>query len=178
MSISSNLVQVKINSGGVGPFGASLATLHPELSPCAARYGYDNYGREAPPESIDTETCPGLYSAETRVEVENSLRPFLSPKYFGLPLGISGGADTLFGNAGLAGRTIDYVQNIDTNLGNFGNKNISTSPGVAADTAVRQIAMQNLGQLSFQPGVGNDLRYQPASHVHYNNPMHRIYAYK
>ena len=169
MSISSNLVQVKINSGGVAPFGASLPILHPELSPCAARYGYDQYGREAPPESIDTETCPGLYSAMTRIDVENSLRPFLSPKYFGLPLGISGGADTLFGNAGLAGRTIDYVRDIDVNLGSMGTKNIQTSPGVAADTAVRQSAMQNLGQVSFVPNVGNDMRYQP---------VQRIYAYK
>ena len=169
MSISSNLVQIKINSGGVGPFGASLATLHPELSPCAARYNFDQYGREAPAESIDTETCPGLYSAESRIEVENSLRPFLSPKYFGLPLGISGGADTLFGNAGSAGRTIDYVRDIDLSLGGMGTKNIQTSPGVAADTAVRQSAMQNLGQVAFIPNVGNDMRYQP---------VQRIYAYK
>ena len=169
MSISSQLVQVKINPGGVAAFGQSLPILHPELSPCSARYSYDQYGREAPPESIDTETCPGLYSAMTRIDVENSLRPFLSPKYFGLPLGISGGADTLFGNAGLAGRTIDYVKDIELNLGGMGTKNIQTSPGVAADTAVRQSAMQNLGQVAFVPNVGNDMRYQP---------VQRIYAYK
>ena len=178
MSISSNLVQIKINPGGVAAFGQSLPILHPDLSPCSARYSVDQYGREAPPESIDTETCPGLYSATSRIEVENSLRPFLSPKYFGLPLGISGGADTLFGNAGSAGRTIDAVRDIELNLGAAGTKNIQTSPGVAADTALQKAAMQNLGQISFQPNVGNDLRYQPASHIHYNNPMHRIYAYK
>jgi hypothetical protein len=169
MSISSNLVQIKINPGGVAAFGQSLPILHPELSPCAARYNFDQYGREAPAESIDTETCPGLYSAESRIEVENSLRPFLSPKYFGLPLGISGGADTLFGNAGSAGRTIDYVRDIDLSLGGMGTKNIQTSPGVAADTAVRQSAMQNLGQVAFVPNVGNDMKYQP---------VQRIYAYK
>ena len=169
MSISSNLVQIKINPGGVAAFGQSLPILHPELSPCSARYSFDQYGREAPPESIDTETCPGLYSATTRIEVENSLRPFLSPKYFGLPLGISGGADTLFGNAGSAGRTIDYVRDIDLSLGGMGTKNIQTSPGVAADTAVRQSAMQNLGQVAFIPNVGNDMKYQP---------VQRIYAYK
>ena len=169
MSISSNLVQIKINPGGVAAFGQSLPILYPELSPCSARFSVDQYGREAPPESIDTETCPGLYSATTRIEVENSLRPFLSPKYFGLPLGITGGADTLFGNAGSAGRTIDTVRDIELNLGGMGTKNIQTSPGVAADTAVRQSAMQNLGQVAFVPNVANDMKYQP---------IQRIYAYK
>ncbi len=167
MSISSNLVQIKINPGGVAAFGQSLPILHPELSPCAARYNFDQYGREAPAESIDTETCPGLYSAESRIEVENSLRPFLSPKYFGLPLGISGGADTLFGNAGSAGRTIDNIKDIELNLGGAGTKNIQTSPGVAADSSFQKAGLQTAGRVEFQPNVGNYMNYNQ-----------RIYAYK
>ena len=112
MSISSQLVQTKINSGGVAQYGASMSTLIPQLSPCADRYGFDQYGREASPDSVNSLTCPGVFSSMNRIDVENSLRPFLSPKYFGLPLGISGGADTLFGNAGSAGRTIDYVRDL------------------------------------------------------------------
>ena len=112
MSISSNLVQIKINPGGVAAFGQSLPILHPELSPCGNRYHFDQYGREADPNSIDTLTCPGKFSAESIIENENSLRSFLSPRYFGLPLGVSGGGDTLFGNAGSAGRTIDFITDI------------------------------------------------------------------
>ncbi len=155
MSISSNLVQIKINSAGAAQFGQSLPILHPELSPCSARYPVDQYGREAPPMSIDALTCPGLYSAETIIDVENSLRPFLSPKYFGLPLGISGGADTLFGNAGSAGRLIDSVRDIELNLGGAATRNIQTSPGVAADTALQRGAQTTAGLVSFQPNVGN-----------------------
>lgn len=101
---SSNLIQTKINAGGIAQFGASMSSMIPQLSPCGQRYAFDQYGREAPPDSIDTLTCPGYFSAGTRIEVENSLRSYLSPRYFSLPVGISGGADSLFGTAGSAGR--------------------------------------------------------------------------
>ena len=90
MSIVSNLAQTKINAGGIAPFAASLQILNPQLSGCSQRGLFDQYGRPAPIDSIDTQTCPGLYSAENRIEVENSLRPYLSAKYFNLPEGISG----------------------------------------------------------------------------------------
>ena len=151
MSISSQLVQVKINPGGVASFGQSLPILHPELSPCANRYHFDQYGREASPYSIDTLTCPGAFSAETIVENENSLRPFLSPKYFGLPLGVSGGGDTLFGNAGSAGRLIDFTKEIPVEVGGKITNIGAGGVGAEADRALRQSAMQNLGTVAFTP---------------------------
>lgn len=101
---SSNLIQTKINAGGIAQFGASMSSMIPQLSPCGQRYAFDQYGREAPPDSIDTLTCPGYFSAGTRIEVENSLRSYLSPRYFSLPVGISGGSDSMFGLAGTSGR--------------------------------------------------------------------------
>ena len=131
--ITSNLAQVKINAGGVAPFGQSLPILHPELSPCAMRYGFDQYGREAPPDSVNSLTCPGLFSASTRIDVENSLRPFLSPRYFDLPIGISGGADTMFGNASIGGRIsiAGYDKNIPIEVQALSghNKNINAELG-------------------------------------------------
>jgi hypothetical protein len=141
--ITSNLAQVKINAGGVAPFGQSLPILHPELSPCADRGAFDQYGRPAPPDSIDTMTCPGLFTANTRIEVENSLRPFLSTKYYGLPMGVSGGGDTLFGNAASAGRLIDFTKEIPLDLasttGGAGTKNINS------DLAFAQAGQNRLG---------------------------------
>jgi hypothetical protein len=98
MSITSNqLLQNKVSAGGVGQFGQGLRTFVPQFQVCPARYAYDQYGRDAPPDSINTETCPGGFPADLRISVENSLRPFVSPTYFNLPIGISGGSDTLFG---------------------------------------------------------------------------------
>jgi hypothetical protein len=151
MSISSNLVQIKINPGGVAAFGQSLPILHPELSPCGNRYHFDQYGREADPNSIDTLTCPGFFSAEGIIENENSLRSFLSPKYFGLPAGISGGADTLFGTAGSAGRLIDFTKEIPIMVG---GKNTNIGPGgvgAAADRAFQQAGLQTLGAATVVP---------------------------
>jgi hypothetical protein len=166
--LSSNLVQTKINSGGVAAFSQSLPILHPEITPCSQRYTYDQYGRTAPADSIDTQSCPGLFSASNRVEVENSLRPFLSPQYFGLPLGISGGADSMFGQAGSAGRLISLTQEIPVNTG---NKNIQTSAGVAADSLVRQASLQNLGTVQVNPDL-SQAESMPSQYVrmrNYNN---------
>lgn len=95
--VSGKLLQQKISAGQVDSFGASLRTFVPEFQICPPRGAFDTYGRDAPPQSIDTQTCPGGFPSLARIEVENSLRPFISPLYFNLPIGISGGADTLFG---------------------------------------------------------------------------------
>jgi hypothetical protein len=136
MSISAQLVQTKINSGGVAQFGASMSTLIPELSPCGDRFGFDQYGRQAPPDSVDSLTCPGLFSAGVRIDVENSLRPFLSPRYYDLPIGVSGGADTMFGNAAIGGRIsiAGYDKNIPIEASVLGgaNKNINANLAFSA----------------------------------------------
>jgi hypothetical protein len=127
---SSNLIQTKINAGGIAQFGASMSSMIPQLSPCGQRYAFDQYGREAPPDSIDTLTCPGYFSAGTRIEVENSLRSYLSPRYYDLPLGLSGGvsADSMFGNVSgnrlaAAGAGTETILEVSDLAGN--NKNIN-----------------------------------------------------
>lgn len=152
MSISSQLVQTKINSGGVQQFGASMSTLMPELSPCVPRFGFDQYGREAPPDSVNTETCGGVYSALNRIEVENSLRSFLSPRYYDLPVGISGGADTLFGRASTGGRitTAGYDTSIpiDAAIMMGSNKNIN------GDLAFSALGQKYTGTTNYVPPLG------------------------
>jgi hypothetical protein len=113
MSISNNLAATKIDVGSVAAFGQSLAILNPELSPCPERYSYDQYGRPAAPDSLDTTTCPGLYDPSSRIAVENSLRSFLSPRYFNLPRGIDQGTDTMFGRTTSKGRNF---LNVETEL--------------------------------------------------------------
>ncbi len=100
--ISGKLLQQKISAGSVGEFGQGLRTFVPMYQICPPRGAFDTYGRDAPPQSIDTQTCPGGYPSLARIEVENSLRPFISPLYFNLPIGISGGADTLFGRVNVS----------------------------------------------------------------------------
>ena len=113
MSVSNNLAATKIDVGSVAGFGQSLAILNPELSPCPARFSFDQYGRPAAPDSLDTTTCPGLYDPSVRIEVENSLRSYLSPRYFNLPRGITQGTDTMFGRTTSKGRNF---LNVDTEL--------------------------------------------------------------
>lgn len=113
MSISNNLAATKIDAGGVAGFGQSLAILHPELSPCGERYAFDQYGRPAAPDSLDTLVCPGFSDPSVRIEVENSLRSYLSPRYFNLPRGLEQGTDTMFGRSTSAGRNyLNTVQNL------------------------------------------------------------------
>lgn len=113
MSVSNNLAATKIDVGSVGGFGQSLAILNPELSPCPARFSFDQYGRPAAPDSLDTTTCPGLYDPSDRILVENSLRSYLSPRYFNLPQGLGQGTDTMFGRSTSAGRNyLNTVQNL------------------------------------------------------------------
>ena len=99
--IQGTLLQNKISAGGVSNFGQSLRTFVPQFQICPARGAFDTYGRDAAPQSINTQTCPGGFPSLARIEVENSLRPFISPLYFNLPIGISGGADTLFGRVNI-----------------------------------------------------------------------------
>jgi hypothetical protein len=112
--IQGTLLQNKISAGGVSSFGQSLRTFVPQFQVCPARGAFDQYGRDASPQSINTQTCPGGFPSLARIEVENSLRPFISPLYFNLPIGISGGADTLFGRVNInrpnAFGNIDEVQ--------------------------------------------------------------------
>ena len=117
MSVSNNIPSNKINVGGVAAFGQSLAILHPELSPCAERYSYDQYGRPAPPDSLNTTVCPGMFDPIVRIEVENSLRSYLSPRYFNLPKGLEDGTDTMFGRTTSKGRNyLDVdIQQFDAN---------------------------------------------------------------
>lgn len=113
MSVSNNLAATKIDVGSVAGFGQSLAILNPELSPCPARFSFDQYGRPAAPDSLDTTTCPGLYDPSVRIEVENSLRSYLSPRYFNLPRGLEQGTDTMFGRTTSAGRNfLNTVSNL------------------------------------------------------------------
>ena len=99
--VSGKLLQQKISAGQVDAFGQSLRTFVPMFQICPPRGAFDQYGRDAPPQSIDTQTCPGGFPSLARIEVENSLRPFISPLYFNLPIGISGGADTMFGRVNI-----------------------------------------------------------------------------
>jgi hypothetical protein len=164
---SSNLIQTKINSGGIAQFGASMSSMIPQLSPCGQRYAFDQYGREAPPDSIDTLTCPGLFSAGARIEVENSLRSYLSPRYFSLPVGISGGADTLFGNAGIGGRisAAGFGEQAVVELSDLqgSNKNINS------ELAFGALGLKFTGpdSVTFQPSSANyeTLNIAPAQYI-------------
>lgn len=162
MSISSQLVQTKINSGGIAQFGASMSTLIPELSPCGDRYGFDQYGRQAPPDSVDSLTCPGLFSSEVRINVENSLRPFLSPRYFDLPVGISGGADTLFGNAAIGGRI--SVAGYDKNIPIEASMLAGNTKNINANLAFSALGQKYTGTTNYNATVAN-----PEQGANYNS---------
>jgi hypothetical protein len=47
------------------------------------------------------------------------------------------------------------VSDIELSLGRAATRNIQTSPGVAADTALQRGAQSTAGLVSFQPNVGN-----------------------
>ena len=113
--VSGQLVQTKISAGSVASFGQSLRTFVPEFQICPNRPAFDYVGRSAPSSSIDTQTCPGAFPASLRIDVENSLRPFISPTYFNLPVGISGGQDTLFGQPS-TGRASAFGFDTDINV--------------------------------------------------------------
>ena len=116
MSYSNTNPATKINVGGVAAFGQSLAILHPELSPCGERYAFDQYGRPAAPDSLDTTTCAGRFDPYSRIKVENSLRSYLSPRYYDLPQGVNQGTDTMFGKGTSKGRNYLDVEQVQTNV--------------------------------------------------------------
>ncbi len=119
MSVSNTNPATKINVGGVAAFGQSLAILNPELSPCGERYAFDQYGRPAPPDSLDTTSCPGRFDPSERIEVENSLRSYLSPRYYSLPKGVNQGTDTMFGRGTSKGRNYLDTDLVQTDVNNY-----------------------------------------------------------
>ena len=119
MSYSNTNPATKINVGGVAAFGQSLAILHPELSPCGQRYSFDQYGRPAAPDSLDTTSCAGRFDPSERIEVENSLRSYLSPRYYSLPKGILQGTDTMFGRGTTKGRNYLDTNIVETDIDNY-----------------------------------------------------------
>ena len=149
MSVSNNNPATKINVGGVAAFGQSLAILHPELSPCGQRYSFDQYGRPAAPDSLDTTSCAGRFDPSERIEVENSLRSYLSPRYYSLPKGILQGTDTMFGRGTTKGR-------------NYLNTELS-------ETDVQQYLREE-GQLAASASMN---QVAPKSYLHYENHYRR-----
>jgi len=148
--VSNNIPSNKINVGGVAAFGQSLAILHPELSPCGQRYAFDQYGRPAPPDSLDTTSCAGRFDPSERIEVENSLRSYLSPRYYTLPKGIDQGTDTMFGRGITKGRNQLDINKVEVNVGSF----------LTDDAALENQAVQ------YQT-------YAPKSYLHYENHYRR-----
>ncbi len=139
--VTGQLVQAKISAGSVAAFGQSLRTFVPQFQVCPERPAFDYAGREAPADSLDTQVCPGAYPADLRIQVENSLRPFVSEKYFNLPIGVSGGADTMFGNMNVSranafGYREDFPVAIqDLSSGNFQGANNVDGSAIALATA-------------------------------------------
>ena len=159
MSITAQLIQTKISAGSVGEFGQSLRTFVPEFQVCPARPAFDYAGREAAPDSINTLQCPGAFPASLRIDVENSLRPFVSPTYFNLPIGISGNADTMFGQQATSRLSaFGYQQNIPINIedlaqGSYaGQKNINTD---ISSMGYGNVAQKYTGNLSLTPEFGS-----------------------
>ena len=156
MSVTSGqLVQTKISAGSVAGFGQSLRTFVPEFQVCPPRGAFDYAGREAPADSIDTERCPGGYPSSLRIEVENSLRPFVSDTYFNLPIGISGGADTMFGqmNGGRLsafGYRADIPMPVDISSGAEGSK-LAQQYGVGQQDVLTLLASKYAGNQQFVP---------------------------
>lgn len=162
MSISNNLAATKIDAGGVAGFGQSLAILHPELSPCGERYAFDQYGRPAAPDSLDTLVCPGFSDPSVRIEVENSLRSYLSPRYFNLPKGITQGTDTMFGRTTSAGRNF-----LDTDIVPLDANKLAGATKANPDLLLTRIAE---GKASVAEGFAYTA---PRSYLHYENPYSR-----
>jgi hypothetical protein len=159
--VSGQLVQTKISAGSVGSFGQSLRTFVPQFQICPSRGAFDYAGREAPPDSIDTQTCPGAYPSSLRIEVENSLRPFVSPTYFNLPIGISGNADTLFGRQNTSRLSaFGYQQTVPVPIdqmaaGEYDGKNIVNFDGGAMGVATA--AQKYMGSLKASPQFSQNL---------------------
>ena len=153
--VSGQLLQQKISAGAVSEFGQSLRTFIPNFQICPSRNSFDNYGREAPPDSINTQTCPGAYPSSLRIEVENSLRPFVSPTYWNLPVGISGNADTLFGRQNTSRLSaFGYQQSLPIPIdqladGKYQEKNIINWDG--ASMGVANAGQKYMGSLTTIP---------------------------
>ncbi len=152
--VSGQLVQTKVSAGSVAGFGQSLRTFVPQFQVCPTRPAFDYVGRVAPPNSIDTETCAGGFPPTLRIEVENSLRPFVSPTYFNLPVGISGGSDTMFGNVSTGRLTAFGVdKTIPLPLTKQNNAKYDKSSAVYTS-----MAQKYAGNLGISPTWMNDVR--------------------
>jgi hypothetical protein len=149
MSYSNSNPATKINVGGVAAFGQSLAILNPELSPCGERYAFDQYGRPAAPDSINTTVCPGRFDPSERIEVENSLRSYLSPRYYSLPKGVNQGTDTMFGRGTTKGRNYLNTEETITDV----NQYLKDEGSLASAASMNQVA--------------------PKSYLHYENHYSR-----
>jgi hypothetical protein len=153
--VNGQLVQNKISAGSVAGFGQSLRTFVPEFQVCPPRGAFDYAGREASADSIDTERCPGGYPASLRIEVENSLRSFVSPTYFNLPIGISGGADTMFGQMSTGrmnafGYSADIPLPVDISQGGAGQK-LAQQYGITQPDVLSQLASKYAGNQIVTP---------------------------
>jgi len=155
--VSGKLLQQKISAGQLDSFGYSLRTFVPEFQVCPPRGAFDQYGRDAPPQSIDTQTCPGGFPSLARIEVENSLRPFISPLYFNLPVGISGGADTLIGRVNLNRPNGFGMSRNNVPVDLTGNENsFLGAQNVSTDAAlINAMASNKYGNTSFSPNFGS-----------------------
>jgi len=157
--VNGQLVQNKISAGSVAGFGQSLRTFVPEFQVCPPRGAFDYAGREAPADSIQTERCPGGYPASLRIEVENSLRSFVSPTYFTLPIGISGGADTMFGQMSNGGRMSAFGFRdviglpVDITQGGEGQK-LAQQYGIGENDVLTQLASKYAGTQQVNPTYG------------------------
>ena len=157
MSISSNNPNTKISAGGVDGFGASLSILNPELSPCGDRFAFDQYGRPAAPDSLNTTVCAGRYDPMIRIEVENSLRSYASPRYYNIPQGLTGQGttDTMFGRRTSAGRNF-----LDTQ-----QKPLNISEKLQQENINPDLVLTRLAE--------KESVYSPASYLHYENHYKR-----
>jgi len=149
--VSGQLVQTKISAGSVATFGQSLRTFVPEFQVCPVRPAFDYSGRSSAIDSLDTQTCPGAFPASLRIDVENSLRPFISPTYFNLPEGITGGgADMMFGQNGFGGRPNAFGFDVDINVPvTYGNQNNQRN-----EAAYSSYGQKNIGNGSISPAYG------------------------
>lgn len=153
--VNGQLVQNKISAGSVAGFGQSLRTFVPEFQVCPPRGAFDYAGREAPADSIQTEMCPGGYPASLRIEVENSLRASVSPTFFNLPIGISGGADTMFGQMSTGRMNAFGYRDIidlpvDVTQGGPGQK-LAQQYGIGENDVLTQLASKYAGTQQVNP---------------------------
>ena len=73
ISIGNTIRSPKVTTGNADQY-ASMRIYDPDAQVCPTRANFDNYGRWAVHDTINT-YAPGCFSALDRINVENSLRP-------------------------------------------------------------------------------------------------------